>query len=190
MTTNHTTTLLARIEDGDQEAENILFGRLMGELLNVGCGLLAKFDAPEVDAEDLVQEFYIKSFRKIGATRFNNSQHMIRVAYKRMYWTIHDILKRHRMLQPGTHQLTEEALSDTGIATRVAKDNLVEIAWAEMESLPEDLRIVVQRRLTDGLTYREISEELDISPSTAHDRFERAIELLRGILKIDDDPVD
>ena len=184
MTTEHTTRLLSRINDGDRDAENQLFGRLMQEFRDVARRILSRFSRPSIDVDELVSEFYIKSFKTLGAKHFNSSEHLICVAYVRMYWHIHDVLKRQNMLQPETHQLTNEALTGTGIATRVANDNLIEIVWAELETLPDELRVVVQHRLTGGMTYQQIASELDVAPSTAHARFEEAIRRLRALVDL------
>ena len=53
-----------------------------------------------------------------------------------------------------------------------------------LRSLPDDEREVVIARIWGGLTFEEIAEVAEISSSTAHRRYEAALELLRERLGV------
>lgn len=185
MSDNHqstTGTLIARIEAGDSGAVDEFFGRLMPSLREVARTVLNRFSCVRMDVDELVSEFYLKSFAQLGAQHFNTSQHLISAAYSRMYWFVLDTLRSRKLIVPGTHTLSEEASNQTGVQTHVEKDDLIEVVWSALDTLPEDLRTIVQRRLTDELSYAQIAAELNIGSATAHERFQKAMQKLRAIV--------
>lgn len=188
MTTNNTITLLAAFDAGDEEAGNELFARLMPALRDVANAVLRdpRYRTDRMKAEELISVWYEKTFLKLGAMHFTDSKHMIATAYKRMCWTILDFFRKHELIQPGTGLLEQEALTGVGPGTEVANHELSEIIYAKLDYLPDDLRDVIKMRV-EGLTFREISEELGISQSTAHDRNSRAREDIRNGLPTDND---
>lgn len=58
-----------------------------------------------------------------------------------------------------------------------------EAVEAALLSLPEDLREVVILHVLEGLTFREVSSRLRISPNTAAGRYRQAREKLKEFLK-------
>lgn len=191
MPANNTTTLLAAFDAGDEEAGNELFARLMPALRDVASAVLKdpRYRTDRMKADELISVWYEKTFLSLGAMHFTDSKHMIATAYKRMCWTILDFFRKHELVQPGTDQLEQEALTGAGPGTQVANHELIEIIYAKLEYLPDDLRDVIKMRV-EGLTFREISEELGISQSTAHDRNRRAREEILNGLETDEDPGD
>ena len=183
--TSTTAALLDRIESGDHAAMDELFGRLLPPLRDVAGRLLRRFSRIEMDVDELVNEFYLKSFVELGAEYFNTVDHLIATAYQRMYWFVQDTLRIRDCLVPGTHTIREEVSNETGVQTHVEKDDLIEVVWSALETLPVELRTVVQRRLTGELSYAQIAAELGIGAATAHDRFANAINRLRRIVDLE-----
>jgi RNA polymerase sigma factor (sigma-70 family) len=154
----------------------------MPSLREVARTVLNRFSCVRMDVDELVSEFYLKSFAQLGTQHFKTSQHLISAAYKRMYWFVLDTLRSRQRIVPGTHTLSEEASNETGVQTHVEKDDLIEVVWSALDTLPEDLRTIVQRRLTDELSYAQIAAELNIGSATAHERFQKAMKKLRAIV--------
>jgi len=182
MTTENTITLLKRIDNGDSQAEDELFSRLMPELQKTAARILSQFPSLDEPVDALVGVFYEKSFKRLGALHFNSSGHLIAVACRRMGHFVLDELKRKKLLQAGTQLLAQGTYDTDGVSTRAIKSDLIEIIWDELENLPEDLHLAVVHRVIDEMTYAEIAKAYGKAISTTHDNYRKGIEKLRQLI--------
>ncbi len=138
-----------------------------------------RFVKNESDAEDLVQEAFIKAFRKIeqfkGEVTFG--AWLKRIVVNRCL----DFLKSQRQ-----HfvELEESRLHIADSDSWEADPGLgVAEITAAMEELPEKYRSVVQLYLVEGYDHSEISEILRIRETTCRTRLMRGKGYLRELLK-------
>ena len=144
------------------------------------------------DAEDLVQETYLKAFNAFGSFKegTNLKAWMYRImtnAYINTYRK-----KQRRPLETSAEDVTDRQLyttsshDSTGLqsAEVEALRNMPDAAIADaMNSLNDDYRMVVYLSDVEGLAYKEIAEALDIPIGTVMSRLHRGRKQLRELLK-------
>lgn len=136
----------------------------------------------EEDAEDVVQEAYVRAFRFFGAFRGGNARAWVLRIVRN---TCYNWLQENRPLQsaaefdenlfgPDTHTLNpEEALLQN------ASDKMIRQA---LETLPLKSREVLILREFEGMSYREIADTTGIPAGTVMSSLSRARGRLRHIL--------
>ena len=144
------------------------------------------------DAEDLVQETYLKAFNAFGSFKegTNLKAWMYRImtnAYINTYRK-----KQRRPLETSAEDVTDRQLyttsshDSTGLqsAEVEALRNMPDTAIADaMNSLNDDYRMVVYLSDVEGLAYKEIAEALDMPIGTVMSRLHRGRKQLRELLK-------
>ena len=143
------------------------------------------------DAEDLVQETYLKAFAAFDS--FAEGTNMRAWLYRILTNTfITGYRKRQR--QPwlsSTDDLTDsqlhEAEGHTSSGLRSAEAEALERLVDEdvieaMTSLPEDFRMAVYLADVEGFSYKEIAEIMDCPVGTVMSRLHRGRRLLRDLL--------
>jgi RNA polymerase sigma-70 factor, ECF subfamily len=175
--------LLARACDGEAAGFWELMGRHDQRLFRIALSILQD----EHEAEDMVQETYLRAFSAIDRFRgeANVSTWLARI-------TINESLGRLRRRHP-TVSLVEAddespparlavAMLPEAIAARAEIPALIEAA---IDRLPLSLRTVFVMRAIEQMTIKETSAALDIPPQTVKTRFFRARRLLRLALEMD-----
>jgi RNA polymerase sigma-70 factor, ECF subfamily len=131
------------------------------------------------DAEDAVQETFMKLYRNRGWQGANNE----RAFLARVAWRI--ALDHKRRLAPSTSISTdspdakEMASERPGPQEEVAAANQQALVHAFIDSLPDDLRVPLVLSTFEELTSREIAAILDIPEGTVRTRLQRARQMLR-----------
>ncbi|MEM7096589.1 MAG: sigma-70 family RNA polymerase sigma factor [Actinomycetota bacterium] len=168
--------LIARAKAGDRAA----FDELVKATYQRVHALALRLTGNEHDADDVVQDTYVRAFRGLrkfrGEARFstwlhritaNSASTMMGRSQRHRHDDIDSVidLADHREDSDPEFQLQNGAV---GARLRRALDNL-----------PERLRNVVVLRDVHGMSHREIAEELDISEAAAKVRLHRARARLR-----------
>ena len=157
---------------------------LMPQLL----GMARRLTQHEQDAQDLVQETYIKAFS--AWHQFEQGTNLKAWMYRIMHNTfINTAVKRNKSqhdksLDALEEWQTGEADSLTARSTRSAEaeaiDNLPSKNVLEaLDSIPEDFRQVVLQAVVLGLPYAEIAKNMDTPVGTVMSRLHRGKKLLR-----------
>ena len=179
--------LVRAVLDGDAPAYRGLVERYQGRIYNVIFGMVRN----QEDAEDLAQDAFVKAFRKIDTFRLESKFYtwLCRIAVNT---TLDHLRKKARR---------PTAEFDEQIGTQDAEGNFIDAHHqdnpeantyqeqvrqkiiTEVDKLPEDQKQVVILREIDGLSYREISEILDVPEGTVMSRLFYARKRLREVLK-------
>ncbi len=144
------------------------------------------------DAEDLVQETYMKAFAAFASfTEGTNLKAWLFRILTNTYINIYR-KKQRQPYQTGTDDLTDwqiaEAESHTSRGLRSAEaealDRLADVDVVEaLAAVPEDFRMAVYLADVEGFSYKEIAEIMDTPVGTVMSRLHRGRKLLRELLE-------
>ena len=173
--------LIDRCRRGDTKALEEIYKLYYKAMYNISLRIVRE----PADAEDAMQDAFIKAFQKIETFVDNSS---FSAWLKRIVINTSLDLLRKKSRGP---LLSEEVLS-----IQVADDSRQEAeAWAEVEAtfdkvkqaienLPEGYRLIVNLYLVEGLDHSEIGELLGITESTSRSQLARAKKKLQDGLKM------
>ncbi len=145
----------------------------------------------EDDANDLVQDTYLKAFRFINSfERGTNAKAWLFRILKNSF--INDYRKKSK--EPSkvdyhdvetTYNSTEDAEMDatSDLRTETVQDMIGDEVANALNSLPVDFRTVIILCDIEGFTYEEMAKILDIPIGTVRSRLHRARNLLKEKLK-------
>ena len=124
-------------------------------------------------AEDVVQEAFTAWWQKDADTQVGNVRSYL---YTMVRNRCIDQLRRDKTVElPGPRDL-EGQLTDEEAFDRSAVEARL---WAAVEALPEMRRRCLIMAKRDGMSYKEIADELGLSENTVRNHISRALETLR-----------
>lgn len=176
--------ILAEVAAGDIDAYGKIVGRYRGRLYN----FVFRFVSDKETAEDIVQETFLRAFRKRKEYRAiaNFSTWLFTIAgnlakselRRRKRWRLFSL---HRDEESDTGiELPDETFRPDKVAESSLADDQIQDAIA---SLPENYRQVILLRDVEGMAYQEIAEIVDCPVGTVKSRVNRARLKLQQKLK-------
>ncbi|MFT5369305.1 MAG: RNA polymerase sigma-70 factor (ECF subfamily) [Candidatus Latescibacterota bacterium] len=176
--------ILAQVAAGDIDAYGKIVGRYRGRLYN----FVFRFVSDRETAEDIVQETFLRAFRKRKEYRAiaNFSTWLFTIAgnlakselRRRKRWRLFS-LHRDDDSETGI-ELPDETYRPDKVAESSLADDQIHNAIA---SLPENYRQVILLRDVEGMAYQEIAEIVDCPVGTVKSRVNRARLKLQQKLK-------
>lgn len=162
---------VARVRSGDTAA----FQRIVDETSARLVRLAARMMGSVVDAEDVVQEAYVKAYRALSTGEFDGRANVSTWLYRIVTNQAIDSM-RGRARRPKATDTADETMSD--LASAEQKLALAELSdW--MSDLPPDQRAALVLKAVEGLTSPEIAEVLQCSEGAVEQRLVRARTALR-----------
>lgn len=175
----------------DKEAQQRFADEAMPLLDQLYGGALRMTRNPQ-DAEDLVQETYLKAYKNFDS--FTPGTNLKAWLYRIMTNTY---INTYRKKQRRPLVTSADDVTDSQLYTSSSHDSTgLESAEVEalktmpnskiseaLNALNEDYRMVVYYADVEGLAYKEIAEVLDIPMGTVMSRLHRGRKQLRGMLK-------
>ena len=178
--------MIERLRQGEEQAYEDLLRRFQQPVYN----LVYRLMNDPSDANDVVQEVFLKVFRNVNAFRGQSSlktwiyRIAVNEAHNHRRW-----FSRHRRQEVGLErdeheQGYQDTLSDPGrspfeLATSQETQEMIEGA---LEGLNPTFRTAVVLRDIEDLSYEEIAEVLQIHLGTVKSRIMRGREALRAAL--------
>ena len=169
--------LVERVQRGDKNAYNLLVTKYQHKVAN----LVSRYVRNQSDVPDLVQEAFIKAYRALANFRGESA------FYTWLYRIAVNCAKNHSVAlvrkPPGTDIDVDDAdFYDTGEALRenaspekiLLTEEIKKVIFDTMEQLPEDLRLAINFRELEGLSYEEIAVIMDCPVGTVRSRIFRA----------------
>ena len=143
----------------------------------------------EADANDLVQETYLKAFRFIANyQKGTNAKAWLFKILKNIF--INDYRKKAKMpVKVDYEDITSYNIKDNSynefydLREELFKDLMGDEVSADMNAIPLEFRTIILLCDIEGFTYEEISEIIDIPIGTVRSRLHRARKLLREKLR-------
>ena len=183
------TELLKAVLAGDTTAYRGLVEKYQGRVYSMVYGMLRNRE----DARDATQEAFVKAYNSLDRFRLESSFYtwLYRIA---MNLSIDLIRKRKRRKQTSFDEAIAARDDDGGIADlhhgdsptkALERKQLYGRIMEALDTLPEDQRQAVLLRELEGLSYKEISEILDIPEGTVMSRLFYARKKLQKILAED-----
>jgi RNA polymerase sigma-70 factor (ECF subfamily) len=167
--------ILTEVASGDLDAYGKIVSRYNGRLYN----FIFRFVGDRETAEDIVQETFLRAFRKRKEYRAiaNFSTWLFTIAgnlakselRRRKRWRLFS-LDRDEESETGI-DLPDESLRPDRVAESSMADDQIQEA---IVSLPENYRQVILLRDVEGMAYQEIAEIIDCPVGTVKSRVNRA----------------
>jgi RNA polymerase sigma-70 factor (ECF subfamily) len=137
----------------------------------------------EADAEDIVQEAYVRAIRFASSLRGDDARAWL-LAIVRNTW-YGRLQKRAATSEvPASPEIAEHEPPDEGLdpeALAIQRQSVAQVRRA-LEALPADFREVLVLRELEGLSYKEIAAVIDVPIGTVMSRLSRGRERLLGEL--------
>lgn len=153
--------------------------------LNAAYGLARYLTRNDSDAEDVVQEAFLRALRYFGGFRGDGSSEGRAWLLTIVRNTAHTWRHRHRADASATEfdeTVHSEATADEHPGSLLARGEARATLDQALDRLPRDLREVILLREIEGLSYKEISQVVDVPVGTVMSRLSRARKRLQEAL--------
>lgn len=171
--------LVARVQQGDKRAFDLLVLKYQHKII----AIISRFVRDSAEVHDVAQEAFIKAYRALGNFRGDSA------FYTWIYRIAVNTAKNHLVSRGRRPPATDIDVDDaeflsgadglrdiTSPEHELMKDQLEEVVYKAIQSLPEDLRTALTLREMEGMSYEEIAEVMDCPVGTVRSRIFRARE--------------
>ncbi|MEF3081707.1 RNA polymerase sigma factor RpoE [Luteimonas sp. SMYT11W] len=173
--------LVKRVQAGDTAAFDLLVRKYQHRI----AALIGRYVSDWSEVQDVAQETFIRAYRALGNFRgdaqFYTWLHRIAVNTAKNHLVAHN-------RRPPTDDIDVEDAEhfDSGIRLRdsdtpereLMRQQLEQTVMRAVEALPEELRVAINLREVDGLSYDEIAERMGCPIGTVRSRIFRAREAI------------
>lgn len=164
-----------RFRQGDRAAFDTLVRRHQRGVWR----MVRRYVRSDADAFDITQQVFVRAFRGLASFRGTASVRswLYRIAINcALSW-----LRDHKREQPA--EIDEHALVEAPVAPgRIADGEESKRLRAAIAQLPPKQKLVLELRVFDDLSFKEVAELADCSENTAKVNFHYAVKRLRDIL--------
>jgi RNA polymerase sigma-70 factor (ECF subfamily) len=160
-------------QDAAQEHELASFEETMLPHMDAAHNLAKWLLRNEQDAQDVVQEAYLRAFRSFGGFHGSNGRPWLLTIVRNTAYTL---LKKNRgvdltaTFDEEIHASDHESASP---ATVVERSEEAELVRQAMDELPVEFREILVLRHLEGLSYKEIADIAQLAPGTVMSRLAR-----------------
>jgi len=167
--------LAERFREGDRAAFDQLVRRHQKQIWR----LVRRYVTRDADAADVTQQAFVRAFKALATFRGEASVRswLYRIAINcSLTW-----LRDHKREVPG--EISDEALSETNPAPAqlIASEDSARLR-AAIARLPPKQKLVLELRVFDDLSFKEVAELAECSENTAKVNFHYAVKKLREML--------
>ena len=167
--------------DAAQEHELASFEETMLPHMDAAHNLARWLLRNEEDAQDVVQEAYLRAFKSFSGFHGGNGRAWLLTIVRNTSYTL---LKKTRAVDLTTfdeeiHASSHESVSPATILEHAEDAELIREA---MDELPAEFREILALRHQEGLSYKEIADIAQIPPGTVMSRLARARAKLKEYL--------
>jgi RNA polymerase sigma factor (sigma-70 family) len=166
--------LIKGCTNGDRKIQQQLYNRFAAKMF----GVCLRYAGNNEEAEDILQEGFIKVFKKIGSFRGEGSfEGWIRRIFVN---TAIEHYRKKIYLQPITEH--EEGTLEgkyMSVLDKLAEKDIIQL----VQQLSPGYRTVFNMYVVEGYTHRQIAEELGISEGTSKSQLSRAKMILQELVK-------
>ena len=168
--------LIQKFQNGDEKA----FDQLVRNNLNNVFGFFMKVTRDEMSAEDLAQDVFMKLYKNLK--NFRHDSDFSTYLYRINSNTVNSWITRNKWKNLlHLDQAPDKGEYDIKNEAEWTKEEL----WNEISKLPNKQRRVMILRITDSLSYSEISKITGMSEGTAKVNFHHGLKKLKEVLSND-----
>ena len=168
--------LIQKFQNGDEKA----FDQLVRNNLNNVFGFFMKVTRDEMSAEDLTQDVFMKLYKNLK--NFRHDSNFSTYLYRINSNTVNSWITRNKWKNLlHLDQAPDKGEYDIKNEAEWTKEEL----WNEISKLPNKQRRVMILRITDSLSYNEISKITGMSEGTAKVNFHHGLKKLKEVLSND-----
>lgn len=168
--------LIQKFQNGDEKA----FDQLVRNNLNNVFGFFMKVTRDEMSAEDLTQNVFMKLYKNLK--NFRHDSNFSTYLYRINSNTVNSWITRNKWKNLlHLDQAPDKGEYDIKNEAEWTKEEL----WNEISKLPKKQRRVMILRITDSLSYSEISKITGMSEGTAKVNFHHGLKKLKEVLSND-----
>lgn len=181
MSENPTVAVLKQLQAGDKSALQALFQKHYPEV----CRAIYRFVSDRDQAEDLAQEVFIRLWRKREQLQINTSfgAYLHRMAVNEALSFLRKTKRQGEKISLLNKNPIPSAYSSTDGEALMIEQELKDQVTAAIDALPPRCRAIFQLSRFEELSYREISEKLEISIKTVEHQMGKALKILRVSLQ-------
>jgi RNA polymerase sigma-70 factor (ECF subfamily) len=175
--------LVRHAQDGDREAFRAIMTRCNQRLFRLARGVVGN----DIDAEDVLQEAYLKAFAAIAGFRGEAGLYTWLAAI-----TLNEAKSRLRRRRPtvaldtmddrSNVVLLNEASTPRNPEAEAARAQVRHLLERAVDEVPLDFRLVFLLREVEGCSIEETAIQLGLKPATVKTRHHRARQMLRATL--------
>jgi RNA polymerase sigma factor (sigma-70 family) len=159
--------------EGDRASQKALYEHYAGKML----GVCMRYAKDRAEAEDMLQEGFLKVFQGISKFKFEGSfEGWIRRIM--VYNAINHYKHRSRKFQEDLDQEHYDAVFHDDILEKISAKEIV----ALIQHLPEGYRVIFNLYAIEGYSHKEIAEKLNIAVGTSKSQYSRAKQYMQGLL--------
>jgi RNA polymerase sigma-70 factor (ECF subfamily) len=128
----------------------------------------------EQDAQDVVQEAFLRAFKSFGGFYGSNGRAWLLTIVRNTSYTL---LKKNRVADlttPFDDEIHASGHESVSPATILERSESAELIREAMKELPAEFREILALRHQEGLSYKEIADIVQIPPGTVMSRLARA----------------
>lgn len=153
--------LINDLKAGKRKAQAVLYKKYAPVLL----GICMRYSKSRAEAEDVLQEGFIKIFEKVGALKKSSSLEpwMKRIMINTAINTYHKNLKHYYHQDIDDVQIDDPLDQSSEYMANVSPD----LVMKSIQDLPQGYQVVLNMYVFDGFSHKEIAEELNISVNTS-----------------------
>jgi RNA polymerase sigma-70 factor (ECF subfamily) len=173
-----------REEDHAQRSELTSFEEAMLPHLDAAHNLARWLLRNEQDAQDVVQEAYLRAFKSFAGFHGSNGRAWLLTIVRNTSYTL---LKKNRAVDLTTtfdEEIHAAGYESVSPATILEHSENAELIREAMDELPAEFREILTLRHQEGLSYKEIANIAEIPPGTVMSRLARARGKLREYLAV------
>lgn len=177
LSSNEEKELLSRIAEGEEAAFSTLFYHYLGRLKP----FISKYTKSEADVKEILQETFVRVWlhRDKLLSVDNPSAYIFRIAANQYHLKLRKDLSEQKALGAYKNSVQDAADTTTDFFHSKQLQLLVQEA---VSKLPAQRRKIFLLSRQDGLTFREIAAQLNISPKTVKNAIFAALADIRTYL--------
>ncbi len=168
--------LLQQIKQGDKLAFRQLFDRHYKVLLGTAVNMLKDVNA----AKDVTQEVFLQVWQKRETLQIHSNPlaYLKRSVINR---SLNHIKSRKAFVEDTV--LQNKASQQVEANENLAAQDVEKAMQAALKTLPERCRVIFVMRRLEGMSLKEIAQQLDISPKTVENQITKALKVLQKAVR-------